>query len=160
MKRVCIALVFGLALNTVACDDAEKKAAEVAAAASASAKVVADKVAAEASAKVAEAAAKELGDKKTGFKADIEKAVKLMDQKATALKEKAAKLPAPAKVKADAAFAAYEKAKAGVNELVTAAEGAKDLGGITALVSKLGPAKDAATKALDEVEAVVSPAKK
>lgn len=160
MKRGIIALFAVLALTTVACDDAEKKAQEAAAAASATAKIAADKAAEDAKIAAAADVKKVLETKRADFKKQVDGAAKLMDQKLTFLKEKAAKLALPVKAKADAAFGSFDTAKATLLALNTSADNATDVAAFSELGNKMTAARADAQKALDAAEAIVIPAKK
>lgn len=156
MKHTSVAflaslLVASTALSLTGCDDTEKKAME--------AKKVAEEAAAKLKAET-EAAAKAAADKalasqKDSLKAKITDGVKLLDQKLAFLKEKAAKLPAPVKAKADAAFAAFDTAKANVVAMSASVDGLTGLTDAPALMSKIGSGLDSARTALEAAEAIV-----
>jgi hypothetical protein len=160
IKNALIAVLAG-SLLVVGCDDGAKKAAELAASASASAKEAADKAKVELEAKAKEAAKAALDTKKGDLKKQITTGLGLADQKLKFLKEKADKLPAPAKKKADEAFAAVDKAKATVTGLTASIDGLSDIAGAGDIATKITSGLEGVTKAVSEAEAiVVPPAKK
>ncbi|MBP9112812.1 MAG: hypothetical protein KBF88_08380 [Polyangiaceae bacterium] len=160
MKFGIWALLASFALATTACDDTEKKMAEAKKVAEAEAKVAADKMKVEAEAKAKEVAAKALESGKGDLVKKITTGIADLDRKVTYLKEKAAKLPAPVKLKADAAFATFDKAKASVSAMAAVVAGAADMSAVTELSGKVTTGLAEATTALNAVEAIVVPAKK
>ncbi len=156
MKHTSIAvlaslLVASTALSLTGCEDTEKKAME--------AKKVADeaaaKVKAEADALAAATTKKMLDSQKESLTAKITDGVKALNMKLTFLKEKAAKLPAPVKAKADAAFAAFDTAKGNVTALTTSVTSLTSLTDAPALMSKISTGLDGAKAALEAAEAIV-----
>lgn len=134
-------------LALVACDDTEKKAAE--------AKKAADEAKAEAEAQAKLLAQKAVDSKKADLQQQISKGVLLLDQKLAFLKDKASKLPAPAKAKADAAFAAYDAAKAKVTALGANVNGISSLAEASELSTQITTELDATKAALESAEALV-----
>jgi hypothetical protein len=165
IRRTLTLVAVALSLSLTACDQAEKKAAEAKAMAdkqAAEAKAAADKAAAEAKAAAdkaaAEAAAKAtelLATQKTEWAKKIDDGIEAMDRKLTFLKEKAAKLPAPAKAKATAALAAFDTAKATVVGLKEQLAALSDPNGLADLAAKVGTALADAQKSLDDAEASI-----
>ena len=138
-------------LALVACDDTEKKAAE----AKKAADELADKAKAEAEAQAKLLAQKAVDSKKADLQQQISKGVLLLDQKLAFLKDKASKLPAPAKAKADAAFAAYDAAKAKVTALGANVNGISSLAEASELSTQVTTELDATKAALESAEALV-----
>lgn len=157
-------LALALSLALAGCD-AEKKAAEAKALAekqAAETKAAAEKQAADAKA-AAEKAAAEAAEKakaaiaapKTELLKKLAEGVEAMDRKVDFLKQKAAKLPAPLKLKADAALATFDAAKSTVMGLKAQIEGAGDQAALTDVTTRTTSALGDAQKALDAAEAVI-----
>ncbi len=144
-------LVAATALSVTGCEDTEKKAME--------AKKVADEAAAklkaEAEATAAATAKKLLDGQKETLVTKINDGVKALDMKLAFLKEKAVKLPAPVKAKADAAFAAFDTAKTGVLAMKTNVGALTSLTDAPTLMSKISTGLDGAKTALEAAEAIV-----
>jgi len=158
--------VLVIAVAVAGCDDSAKKAEEAKKAAEAVQKLAADKakeaekLRAEAEAKVKEEAKKAVDAAKGELTKKITDVLTELDAKATALKEKAAKLPKAAKAKAEVAFKAYDDAKATVEGLKTQVESAADAAGLAELTGKVTEALDAVSKAFAGAEAAVPGKKK
>jgi hypothetical protein len=158
-----------VSLSLIACDDAEKKAAEakaVADKAAAEAKAAAEKKAAEAKAMADKAAAEALtkakealGGQKAEWVKKIDEGVAAMDKTAADLKKKAAKLPAKVKAKADEAFKAFDAAKASVVGLKDQIAKLEDPGAFADLTTKATDAISSAQKALEQASEAIMPPK-
>jgi hypothetical protein len=156
MKRVLCIFLAGAALTSIGCDDAAKKAEETAKQAASAAAASASAVAAKASAEVAEKAKAELDGKKGDLKKQITDGLASLDRMATALKEKAAKLPGPVKLKADEAFKKYDTAKAALTGLTGTIDGASGITGLADVGSKITSGLADAKKALEGAEEIIT----
>jgi colicin import membrane protein len=162
--------VLALSLAVSGCDNAQKKAEEAKALAekqASEAKAAAEKQVAEAKAAADKEAAALLEKARvalTGQKADLTKSltegVEMMDRKLDFLKQRAAKLPAAQKAKADAALAAFDAAKAALLGSKTQAENAADPAAFADASTKAATALADAQKALGDAEATIIPPKK
>ena len=150
--------ILGLAIaatSSSACDSGAKKAEEAKKAAEEKAKAEADKLKEEAEAKAKAEAAKALTAERDKLKDKIAKAVRGMDRKITYLKNKAEKLPAPAKKKADEALEKLETAKKAVTDLTAKLDEAKDMDAVKGLTKTVTENLSTAEKALSTYEDAV-----
>jgi hypothetical protein len=156
MKRVICMLLAATALTTVACEDTAKKAEEAKKAAEETAKAAATKASAEVAEKAKEASKAMLDSKKSDLKKTITDKLAELDRKATAFKEKTAKLPGPVKLKADEAFKKYDAAKAMLTGLTGTIDGATDLSALADLPGKITGGVTDAGSALTAVEEIIT----
>jgi hypothetical protein len=162
MKRVICIFLAATALTSVACDDSAKKAEEASKATAAALASASASAAASASAlaeKAKEASKAAVDSKKGDLKKQITEGLAGLDRKATAFKEKAAKLPGPVKLKADEAFKKYDAAKAALTGMTSSIDGVSDLAGMGDMATKVTGGLGDATKALGAFEEIVTKGK-
>lgn len=156
MKRVLCIFLAAAAMTSIGCDDSAKKAEEAAKVAASAAAASASAAAEKAKTELAEKAKAELDGKKGDLKKQITEGLASLDRKATALKEKAAKLPGPVKLKADEAFKKYEAAKTALTSMTATIDGASGAAALTELPAKITSGLGDATKALEGFEEIVT----